>query len=252
MEIDPFALVDYGRLIDWEARFAREWPFLAHVLSSAPTPRVLDLGCGTGEHSRLLASRGFDLVGVDASEAMLARARERTTGDNPRYVAGDIADVGAIVAGEFGAAICLGNTLPHVATRADLERLVRGLRDRLLPGAPVLFQLLNYERIFAKRQRALPVNVMPDAEGEIVLVRLMDLRPDGHVIFTPATLRYRPEADPPIEVLTARSVWLRGWRRRELELLLREGGFDRLDAYGTMEGGPYEPMESGDLVLVAR
>jgi SAM-dependent methyltransferase len=248
---DLFDLVDYSRLIDWDARLGREWPFLARVLSSAPTPRVLDLGCGTGEHDRLMASRGFEVVGVDQSEAMLARARERTAGDNPRFVAGDLIAIDTLAPGEFGAALCLGNTLAHVTTRADLERLVRGLRTRLLPGSPVLFQLLNYERIFATGQRALPLNVRPDADGELVLVRLMDLRPDGHVIFTPATLRYRAEGDPPLEILSARSVWLRGWRRAELEPLVR-AGFDRVDVYGTMDGGPYDPQASADLVLVAR
>ena len=249
---DPFDCVDYSRLIDWHARLPREWPFLARVLSSVPSPKVLDLGCGTGEHSRLLASRGFEVTGIDASEAMLARAREPTAGENPRYVAGDIADVATLVAGGFGGAICLGNTLPHVATRADLERMVAGLRARLAPGAPLLTQLLNYDRIFAKKLRTLPVNVMPDEDGELVLVRLMDLRPDGHVIFTPATFRYRPEGDPPLELLSARSVWLRGWRLDELEPILRDHGFDRIETYGTMEGGPYDPRESGDLILVAR
>lgn len=252
MNRDPFALVDYSRLIDWDARLPREWPFLARVLSSAPSPKVIDLGCGTGEHSRLLASRGFEVTGIDASGAMLARARERTSGDNPRYVAGDIAEVAALLDGHFGGALCLGNTLPHLAARADLDCLVHGLRERLAPGAPILIQLLNYEKIFAKKQRTLPLTVMPDQDGELVLVRLMDLKPDGHVIFTPATFRYRPEGDPPLELLSARSVWLRGWRLDELGPILRSHGFDRLETYGTMEGGAYVPMESADLVLVAR
>jgi SAM-dependent methyltransferase len=39
--------------------------------------RVLDLGCGTGRHAMEFAARGFDVIGVDFSEAMLTRARER-------------------------------------------------------------------------------------------------------------------------------------------------------------------------------
>ncbi len=37
--------------------------------------RILDLGCGTGDLSRVLADRGFSPVGLDLSPAMLARAR---------------------------------------------------------------------------------------------------------------------------------------------------------------------------------
>ena len=249
---DPFAVVDYSRLIDWEARLERETPFLARVLATAPARRVLDLGCGTGEHARMLASQGFTVVGVDASDAMLARARQHSSEGNPSYVLGDVSDVGSLVSGEFGGAICLGNTLPHVTTAADLDRLVHGLRERLLSGAPLLIQLLNYERIFAKTQRALPTNVMPEGEGDLVLVRLMDPRPDGQVIFTPAVCRYRPEADQPLELLSARSVRLRGWRRPELETALQRGGFASIELYGTIDGGPYAAPESADLILVAR
>ena len=39
--------------------------------------RILDLGCGTGRHAVEFAKRGFDVTGVDFSEAMLSRARER-------------------------------------------------------------------------------------------------------------------------------------------------------------------------------
>jgi SAM-dependent methyltransferase len=248
----PFDRIDYSRLIDWTVRLQREWPFFARVLASAPSGRVLDLGCGSGEHSRLLASRGFDVVGIDISETTVARARERGSDEKLRYIAGDIVDVAALVEETFGAAFCLGNTLPHVSARTDLERFVRGLRARLAPGGPLLAQLLNYERIFARTQRALPVSVVPDDEGDLVFLRLMDLRADRHVIFTPATFRYRAEGDPPLELLAARSVWLRGWRLVDLEPVLREGGFDRVEPFGTMEGGPFDPDESVDLILVAR
>ncbi len=36
---------------------------------------VLDLGCGTGIMTRMLSSRGYDMIGVDVSEEMLAIAR---------------------------------------------------------------------------------------------------------------------------------------------------------------------------------
>ncbi|MBK9967495.1 MAG: hypothetical protein IPP07_22530 [Holophagales bacterium] len=48
---DPYARLSYRRLIAWPARIQREAPFLREVLAGAPSKRLLDLGCGTGEHA---------------------------------------------------------------------------------------------------------------------------------------------------------------------------------------------------------
>jgi SAM-dependent methyltransferase len=42
--------------------------------------RLLDVGCGTGHHMRVLARRGFDVAGVDGSQAMLDHARASNPG----------------------------------------------------------------------------------------------------------------------------------------------------------------------------
>jgi len=252
MREDPFSVIDYRRLIDWPKRLAREWPFFERVLAEAPERRVLDLGCGPGEHARLFASKGYAVVGIDASAAQLVKAREQGESDRLRFIQGDIAEVEALADGSFGGAICIGNTLPNLSDEARVARLAAGVRRRLLPGAPCVIQILNYDRIQATRQRALPVSVLPDEDGELVFLRLMDPKPDGRVIFTPAMLRYRSGGDPPLELLAARHSDVRGWRRSELEPILRAAGFDRIEALGGIDGAPFDAKASNDLVLVAR
>src|SRR5262245_22957923 len=55
--------------------------------------RVLDIGCGCGDTTLLLARRGAAATGVDISQPMLARARERATasGLDVRFELGDAA-----------------------------------------------------------------------------------------------------------------------------------------------------------------
>jgi ubiquinone/menaquinone biosynthesis C-methylase UbiE len=56
---------------------ALEAPVVRRLLGRVRGKRVLDVGCGTGRHSVWLAQRGADVVGVDFSKGMLAKACER-------------------------------------------------------------------------------------------------------------------------------------------------------------------------------
>lgn len=54
-----------------------EQPAVRRILDSLPVGTTLDAACGTGRHTAYLHELGHDVIGVDASPDMLARARER-------------------------------------------------------------------------------------------------------------------------------------------------------------------------------
>lgn len=253
MSDDRYAGFDYSRLIAWDERLKREWPLFDELLSGAPSKRVLDLGSGTGEHARFLASKGFDVTGVDSSPAMIEKSRASES--SVHFLSGDMREISSVVEGLFGAALCIGNVLPHLSADDDLARLATGLRRVLLPGAPFLLQMINYDRIEAKKERALPLTFLPDPddkEATIIFLRTMELQPDGRVIFMPATLRQRPDRDPPIELLSTRHVEIRGWRRSQIESAFRDAGFETIEVFGTYQQTPFDAEESRDLILIAR
>ena len=252
MSIDPYSRVEYRRLIAWPKRIQREWSLLEKVLSSGPSRRVVELGCGPGQHARALAETGFEVVGVDRSAAMLEAATEEPLPPGLSFVEGDITQLDRHVAGPFGAALCLGNTLPHLVEDGELRSMAEALARVLEPGAPVLIQILNYDRIHDQRIRTLPVNVRPHDEGELVFLRLMDPLPDGRVRFFPTTLVLRPGEEPPLTVDHSREVLLRGWRRDELAEVLEGAGFEIELELGGFDAAPFDPAASQDLVLVAR
>lgn len=251
---DPYGRIHYRGLIAWPARLEREGPLLRRVLGDAPLD-LLDLGCGTGEHARYLQAQGHRVTGVDASPSQIQAAREAPPaleGLPPaQFVEGDLIALADLVAPGFGGALCLGNTLPHLTETATLDRFLAGLASRLVPGAPVLLQLLNYDRILDRGERTFPVTLRPGEDGaETVFLRLMTPQADGTVIFTPATLRYRPGAEPALELVAAREVRLRGWRRAELEAALARAGFAVRNVLGGMTGEPWTSTAQ-DLVVVA-
>lgn len=249
---DRYAKFDYSRLIDWSPRLEREWPLLSEVLAGAPSKKVLDLGSGTGEHARFLASKGFEVTGVDTSPAMLEKSR---AAGGARFIDGDMRELPRVLDERFGAAICLGNALPHLSGDDDLGKLARGLRQVLLDGAPFVAQWINYDRVEAKKERALPLTFLADVDdpgATIVFLRTMELLPDGRVIFMPTTLRQRSDRDEPLELVATRRVEIRGWRAAQLERALREAGFASIAFYGAYDKAPFAPAESRDVIVVAR
>jgi SAM-dependent methyltransferase len=252
--MDPYSRVEYRKLIAWPERIRREWPLLEEVLATAPSRRVLELGCGPGQHARALADAGFEVVGIDRSEAMIADATAEPVPANLRFVLGDVTEADRLVDGTFGAAICLGNTLPHLADESRLAAFTAAAARLLDPGAPLLLQILNYDRIHDRRVRFLPLSFRPweDGDGELVFLRLMDPLPDGRVRFYPTTLVLEPGADPPLRLHHSREILLRGWRRAELEAILSTAGFHTDRALGAFDGTPFDPSDSQDLILVTR
>jgi len=250
-ELDAYGRLAYRGLIAWPERLQREAPLFQRVLAGAPSPRVLDLGCGSGEHTRFLTALGFEVTGVDASASQLEAAREADP--QGRYVEAELTALSAELEAGQGAALCVGNTLPHLCEEAEVHAFFSDLAGRLAPGAPFLLQLLNYDRILERGERTFPLVLRPgDADiGETVFLRLMTHHGGGRLTFTPAHLRYRPGTSMPLELVAAQDVALRGWRRAEVEGQLRGAGFTVVETMGAMTGEPWSPASS-DLVVVAR
>lgn len=102
---------------------------------------VLDLGCGSGIWAAELLDAGYDVVGIDLSEDLLAIARERAPGGDFRCASIYDADLPACVA-----VTALGEILSYRfddrAGRATARGLLRRVRDVVRPGGLFLFDVV--------------------------------------------------------------------------------------------------------------
>ena len=55
-----YTRTEYRRVIAWPERIKREAPFLAKAVKAAPVRKLLDVGCGSGEHTRHFAELGWE------------------------------------------------------------------------------------------------------------------------------------------------------------------------------------------------
>jgi SAM-dependent methyltransferase len=104
---------------------ALEEPAVRALLDELPPGPVLDAACGTGRHAAYLAAAGRDVVGVDLSEAMLARARTKLPGVDLRQ--GELTAL-PFDDGAFAGAVC-ALALSHLRCMdpaiAELARVLR-------------------------------------------------------------------------------------------------------------------------------
>ncbi len=115
--------VDYPRFADALS------PFLGHT--------VLDLGCGTGVLSCLLAEKGFEMIGVDGSADMLTQARAKR-GD-VLWLCQRMSELDLY--GTVQAALCTLDGLNYLTVPGELLETLRRVRLFLEPGSPFIFDV---------------------------------------------------------------------------------------------------------------
>lgn len=253
-------------MTDWNARLSSEGPFLKAVLEASGAGSVLDAACGSGGHALALAGWGYKAAGVDASPVMVEMARRKAAGarlDIPFAVAG-FADLSDLVAGRgeddsslgvqrlapFDAVLCLGNSLPHLPTQADLIQALVGMAGVLKPGGLLVLQNLNYDLRWQKQPRWFAAQG-GELDGRDVLVwRFADYdQLSGQIAFHIA-LFTKNEGGWQVAVHTTPH---RPLFKDDLFSALAEAGFDAPRALARMSWPTeiFDPNASPDLVVVA-
>ena len=94
--------------------------------------KVLDLGCAYGRDSETFSQKGFEVVGVDFSEAFIAKAKQRVP--QAKFIAGDIREV-AFGKKEFDG-VWASAILLHIS-KEDTEKVLNNLHDSLQAGGVI-------------------------------------------------------------------------------------------------------------------
>ena len=135
-----------------DAEYTRRADFVEKLMRRAgrEVRTVLDLACGTGTMTGLLARRGYELISVDASEDMLMEAREKAQGAGgvpplflhqsmPRLDLNDTVD----------AAMCCLDSLNYLTDARDVRRTFERLRLFISPGGVLVFDVHGLAKLEA-------------------------------------------------------------------------------------------------------
>ena len=237
----------------FEERYLRAYgPLLATVdvpaevdsvvreLQIAPGARILDLCCGQGRHAVELARRGFRVTGLDLSDHLLGRAREkaRESGVQLELVRGDMREIPWT--GEFDAAINMFTAFGYFEDDRENHRVLEGVARSLLPGGRFYLDTASFTWLLRHWE------TLAWTPGEGGLLQLQDRRMDW-LRGIQRTQHLFVEPDGSRQALATN---LRLYLPHELASLLRSAGLEVEKLLGDRAGGEFG-MDSSRLILVA-
>lgn len=214
-----------------------EVDFLIEHLQLEKEHRILDMGCGTGRHALELGRRGYQVVGVDLSDGMLAQAQQIADAEGLTTLTFQQADATQYTTDTlFDRAYCVcEGSLGLIGSDSDAQAhdmaVLRNLHAALRPGGKMLITVLNamrHIRMYTQEQ---------------VNAGVFD-----PVTLTEASTLTTGDGDNHVEI----NVRERGFVIPELRLLLLVIGFDVLHIGGGTAGNwGIRPVELDEYELLA-
>ncbi len=137
-------LVRYYDLMHQHRNYSRECQFADKLIQKyyPGTKRVLDIGCGTGEHAVKMAQLGYQVTAIDTSRDMISFAEKKAkkVGVSVEFKCTDVHDLNIVP--EFQAVYCLGYTFHYMTTYSDVMSFFNTI-NKLLSQGVFLVDFIN-------------------------------------------------------------------------------------------------------------
>ena len=246
---------DDARIYDLETTgFVADLPYWSALLDQVNPTRVLDLACGTGRITLPVACQGLQenpdvrVVGLDISEPLLARAREKLEATSPavqRAVSFVHADMRSFHLDERFDLILLGfNSFAYLYNLEEQLACLRAVRQHLAPGGRFAIDLLVPHLGFLEEAQVggpvrLEIDLRSPEPGISRFLRTATERYDAATQRNDTVYFYEIyHADGRQERFTDDLAW-HMYYPRELELLLRLARLRVAERYGSYAREPF-------------
>ncbi|MHA1575964.1 MAG: class I SAM-dependent methyltransferase [Candidatus Thorarchaeota archaeon] len=223
--------------------------FCAEVLKLNSNDAILDIACGAGDHSVLLAKKGFNVCGFDISQSLINEAIELAQSQNVSvdFFRGDMREINFIQ--KFKGAVLLSHSFGFF-NHEENKLVLEGSFNSLVEGGKLLLDLMNPYNIQRFQQ------IWVSLAGGYLLS-------EPHFLDAPSgVLRGRPATF--IDVKNSRIVLanqdalanneIRMYTALEIRNLLTEVGFSKVELYGQnkLPRMPYAAASERMVVLATR
>lgn len=205
---------------------------------------ILDVGCATGKLALQLAREGATVTGIDSDRFMITQAEQEAAKDqlNAEFITGDMLDTNKLFTdNSLDGVICFGNTVVHLKDLNQVKSFFEQCYYVLKPGAKLMVQLINYNRILEQK-----VDHLPTIEtNELSFKRLYhsDVS-ETHIRFhTYLTIKKNNQ-------VIENNIPLLAIQKQDLEKVLKELKFKNIEFFGNFKKDKWS-IDSVPCVFVA-
>lgn len=211
---------------------------------------VLELGCGTGRMTRLLAQAGYDMIGVDCSGEMLQIAKEKEwdadgDGRDILYLLQDMREFELY--GTVKAVVCVCDSLNYILEEKDLLTVFRLVNNYLDPGGVFIFDM---NTIFKYRE-ILGENTICENRGEGSFIWENFYDEEERINQYDLTLFIREQGEQDLYRKYEETHFQRGYELQSIQRLLREAGMEFVTMYDAFTREPARE-DSERIYVIAR
>jgi 2-polyprenyl-3-methyl-5-hydroxy-6-metoxy-1,4-benzoquinol methylase len=220
---DPYLYdAEYGR-------YQGDFDLFLNLISKG---NILDLACGTGRLAIPLAQKGFNVVGLDASESMLTLAREKSKELPIEWIRGDIRDFQ--LNETFDLILMAGNAFQALLSEEDQIQMLACVRKHIKPSGLFVFNTRNPQNNDFKTVNEFEFwHGFKDQHGDDVQVYGKQQSDSSHLIVNYVTKRVWNDKE------TLTHIRLRFTPYEELMRLLEQTGFEVSAVYGDEQKRPF-------------
>jgi len=196
---------------------------------------VVDLACGTGSVTAILARMGYPVLGIDMSEEMLTEAAMKTTDIDPmpRFVCQKLQELRLLKAVDM--AVCALDSLDYITDPDDCKEAIRRVYKILNPGGIFIFDVNTPEKL-----QAMDGQVFLDEDDDVYCVWQGEFDEESNICTYWMDLFQRQG-----------SVWNRSYEEHreyayseeQLRGYLKDAGFTHIEVYADRK---FEAPEAGE------
>ena len=200
-----------------------------------PDTHLLDLACGKGRHAIYLASKGFQVTGIDLSEQSIGHARQFET-DRLSFYAHDMRL--PFKQNFFGGIINVFTSFGYFDNEQDHLDTLRHVANGLVDDGHFVLDFFNAHKVIARLQ--------PEEQKTVdgITFKLTRRVEEGYIIkqihFSDRGKDYQYQER------------VRAFTFDDFELLFQQSGLSIDRCFGDYQLQPFDPLQSDRLILIAK